>query len=166
MTQKIAAIDADDAIKIALQCAMDMNQFYTQASSLIDDDDAKAIFAGLAEKHMKTKARLIKAYSLVSGKKILYLHLGKKHRLNTLVACPDETFDLLEAAKKNENEVSTYFLMISRRLFSVQVRTLFRELALECEQHIAILESTFAKPDGEEDEESDKSTALQAVAGT
>ncbi|HNR69146.1 MAG TPA: hypothetical protein PKN04_16440 [bacterium] len=165
MTQKITAIDADDALKIALQCAMDMNAFYCKASSLIDDGDAKAIFSGLAEKHLKTKARLIRAYSQVSGKKILYLQLGKKHRLNTLLPCPDSVEELFPVVEKNETEVSNFFMMISRRLFSAEVRNLFRELALECEQHIAILEASFA-PQPDEDEGVEKRNSFSVIADT
>jgi len=140
------SLDVVDTLKMAIQCQMDMESYYNKLVSLIDNDDAIAILRGLAEKEEKQRLRLIKYYSRLSGKKILYLNLGKKHKLNTLVKCSDDPVEAIRMAKKNETEVKNYFQMVSRRLIENDLRRLFQELALETEHHLAILESSFVEP--------------------
>ena len=153
MTNKLTSIDTEDAIKMAIQCTIDMQDYYEASCSLIQNDDAIAILKGLAEKHEQTKSKLIKAYSKVSGKKILYLRLHKKHRLMSLLPCPDEINDAVDIAKKNENEIKSFYVTVSRRVYQNDIRTLFRQLALDCEQRIALLESSFIETLNLEDEE-------------
>lgn len=166
MTNKLTSIDTEDAIKMAIQCTIDMNDYYESACSLIQNDDAITILKGLAEKHEKTKSSLIKAYSKVSGKKILYLRLHKKHRLMSLMPCPDEINDAVDIAKKNENEIKSFYLTVSRRIYQNDVRGLFRQLALECEQHMALLESSFVESLDLEDEsvEADQNEIRQVAS--
>jgi hypothetical protein len=71
-------------------------------------------------------------------------------------ADPNEAIDI---AKKNENELKSFYLLISRRLLNPQLRLFFRELVLEEEQYIALLESSFMEPLALEE----KTTAAQAV---
>jgi len=139
-------LDVVDTLKMAIQCEMDMQNYYTQLASLITNDDAIAILHGLAEKEEKHRQRLIKFYSRLSGKKILYLNLGKKHKLNTLVKCGEDPIEAVRSAKKNETEVKNYYLTVSKRFFENDLRQLFRELAQEEEQHLAVLESSFIEP--------------------
>ena len=53
---------------------------------------------------------------------------------------------LFRSAKKNENELKNFYLSVSKRFIDTETRQLFRELALEEEQHIALLESSFVEP--------------------
>lgn len=143
----IRSIDSVEAIKMSLQCEIDMQEYYQKASSLVqNNDDAVAILNGLAEKENRHKQRLIKAYSKVSGKKLLYLNLGKQHRVGILQKCGDDPVEAIKTAKKNEQEMKSFYLTISRRLLEPEMRQLFRELALEQEQHYALLESSFEEP--------------------
>ena len=52
----------------------------------------------------------------------------------------------MRQAKKNANELKNFYLTISRRMFESELRQFFREMALEEEQHIAVLESSFIEP--------------------
>ncbi|MBD3375523.1 hypothetical protein GF406_10845 [candidate division KSB1 bacterium] len=146
MTHKLTAIDTDDGLKIAIQISKDMGRYYEKASTLVIDDDAKTILTRMAEKHQTHQAELIKAYARVSGKKILYLNLGRKHKLNTLVKCPDEPNDSVRMAKKNESEARTFYLTLSRRIYESEIRSIFRDLAQRAEQNLALLESSFVEP--------------------
>lgn len=143
---KFLSIDSSDALKMAIQCKRDMKDYYEKASSLVKNDDAEAILKGLAEKEEKHRIKLIKTYSKLSHKKILYLNLGKKHKLNTLLRCGDDPNQAIRDAKQNETEIKKFFLAVSRRLYESEIRQIFRELVLEEEQHIALLESSFVEP--------------------
>jgi rubrerythrin len=146
MTHKLTAIDTDDGLKISIQISKDMGRYYEKASTLVSDDDAKAILTRLGEKHQIHQSELIKAYANVSGKKILYLNLGRKHKLNTLVKCPDDPNDSVRMAKKNESEARAFYLTLSRRIYESDIRSFFRDLAQRAEQNLALLESSFVEP--------------------
>ena len=142
----IRSINSVDAIKMSLQCEIDMHEYYEKAASLVKNDDAEAILKGLAEKESKQKQRLIRVYSEASGKKLLYLKLSKKHKLEALVKCGDDPNEAVKNAKKNEEELKSFYITISRRLYESDLRQLFRDLASEREQHLALLESSFVEP--------------------
>ncbi len=143
---KLQSIDSVDALKISIQCEKDMKTYYEKISSLIKDEDALTIFKGLAEKEEKHRKKLIKTYSQVSGKKILYLNLGKKHKLNSLEKCGSDPNHSVRIAKKNEEELKSFYITISRRLIEPELRQLFREMAYERGQHYALLEASFVEP--------------------
>ncbi len=143
---KIGILSNVDALKMAIQCEMDMKLYYDQAAALIRNDDATAILKGLAEKEETHRLQLIRKYSSISGKKILYLNLGKKHKLGTLIPCGVDPNEAIRNAKKNETEIRNFFITVSRRMYQSDMRLLFRELALEEEQHIVLLESSFGEP--------------------
>ena len=77
----LTSLDTMDALKMAIQCEMDMKAYYEQVAKLVKNDDAVTILEGLAEKEEKHRLKLIRMYSRTSGKKILYLKLGKRHKL-------------------------------------------------------------------------------------
>jgi len=142
----LSSIDSLDALKMSIQCEMDMKIFYTKVASLVKNDDAEAILEGLSDKEEKNRLKLIKTYSKTSGKKILYLNLGKKHKLSSLMKCSDDPNDAVRIVKKNEKELKNFYSTISKRLIEAELRALFRDLALEREQHLALLESSFVEP--------------------
>lgn len=142
----ITSIDSLEAIKMSLQCESDMQEYYQKASSLMQNENAIAILSGLAEKENSHEKRLVRAYSQTSGKKLLYLNLGKKHKVGILLKCVDDPNDAIRTAKKNEQELKSFYLTVSRRLLEPGLRQLFRELAMEQEQHFALLESSFQEP--------------------
>ncbi len=143
---KLNSIDALDALKMSIQCETDMKLFYTKVATLVKNDDAEAILKGLSEKEEKNRLKLIKTYSKTSGKKILYLNLGKKHKLTSLMKCSDDPNDAVRIVKKNEKELKSFYFTISKRLIESELRALFRDLAIEHEQHLALLEASFVEP--------------------
>src|SRR4030067_547686 len=143
---KQRTIDSLDALKIAIQTKIDMKAYYDEAANLISNEDATTILRGLAEKEDQHRQKLIRKYRDISGKKILYLNLGKKHKLNTLKKCEDDPNDAIRAAKTNEAEIRKFYLAFSRSLFDKNLREIFRQLAMEEEQHLALLESSFEEP--------------------
>ena len=143
---KLNSIDSLEALKISIQCETEMKIFYNKVASLVKNDDAEAILRGLSEKEEKNRIKLIKTYSKTSGKKILYLNLGKKHKLTSLMKCSEDPNDAVRIVKKNEKELKNFYLTVSRRLIESELRALFRDLAMEREQHLALLESSFVEP--------------------
>ncbi len=146
MTHHLTSIDSDEAIKIAMQSAIDMATYYDKTISLIQNPEANAILAGLAEKHQNHRQTLLKAYSKLSGKKILYLRLNKRHKLSNLIPCGDEPNDAVRNAKKNEDIVKVFYATVSRRVYEPEIRLIFRRLADDEEQNLALLESSFEEP--------------------
>ncbi len=143
---KVQSINSIDALKMSIQCEMDMAEYYQKAATIVKNDDAEAILKGLTEKANKHRQSLIRAYSKLSGKKILYLKLGRKHKLSSLIKFTDDANEAVRNAKKNEQELKSFYLTVSRRLIESDLRQLFRELAMEQEQHFALLESSFEEP--------------------
>jgi rubrerythrin len=163
---KIGTLSAVDALKMAIQCEMDMKCYYDKAAVLVKNDDAVAILRGLAEKEEKHRLQLIRKYSQISGKKILYLNLGKKHKLGTLIPCGDDPNEAIRNAKKNKTEIRGFFITVSRRMYESEMRQLFRDLALEEEQHIVLLESSFGEPlDLEQNMAPDQEEIYREMAG-
>ena len=140
------SVDSVEVVKMALQSKIDMVHYYEKAADLVRNDDAIAIFRGLAEKEYQQRNKLVKIYSELSGKKILYLNLGRKHKLNTLERCSDDPNEAVRKAKKNETELRNFDLMVSKRVYDPELREFFRSLAMEEEQHLALLESSFEEP--------------------
>ncbi|HPG40972.1 MAG TPA: ferritin family protein [bacterium] len=143
---KLNAIDSLEALKMSIQCENDMKEFYSKASTLVKNDDAETILRGLADKEEKNRLKLIKTYGKTSGKKILYLNLGTKHKLSSLIRCCEDPNDAVRIVKKNEKELKNFYMTVSRRLVESELRALFRDLAMEREQHLVLLESSFVEP--------------------
>ena len=144
--QKIYSIDPIDALKISIQSEKEMHSFYTKAASLVQDEDALTILQGFAEHAAQHKQQSIDMYSVVSGKKILFLNLDKRHKLTTLQRCSDDPYDAIRLAKKNEKELSEFYNTVSRRFIELDLRRFFRDLAADNQQHHVLLEASFAEP--------------------
>lgn len=162
---KLGSIGALDALKIAIQSKTDMQQFYVEIGSTLDIDEIRAVFQGLAEKETQQRKRLIQAYSQISGRKILYLNLNKKHKLNVSFDYNSDPHEIFEIAKKNERESRDFYLGVSRRLYEPELRKFFRDFAMEEEQHLALLESTINEVFAMADKENqDNTSQVDAVA--
>ena len=165
--RKIQSIDSIEAIKMSIQCEVDMVKYYMDASGLIQNDDALAILHGLAQKKERRRLELVRLYSKLCGKKILYLNLGRKHKLNTLLTCPDNADEAVHCAKLNEKELRSFYTTISRRLLEPQLRQFFRHMVTEEDQYLALLESSFEESLTLTEEPADKKVQiLNAVAST
>lgn len=150
--QKILTVDPIDALKMSIQSEKEMQAYYRKAASLVSDDDAKAILMGFANHADKHRQNSIDMYSKVSGKKILFLNLDKRHKLNTLQRCSDDAIDAIRVAKRNEKELSDFYATISRRFMQQNLRSFFRQMAVDNSQHLALLEASFEDWFNEDDE--------------
>ncbi|MBN1481675.1 hypothetical protein JXA70_15490 [candidate division KSB1 bacterium] len=150
--QKIFTIDPIDALKMSIQSEKEMREYHKKAASLVEDDDVKTIFLSLADHAEEHRHSSVDMYSKISGKKILFLNLDKRHKLTTLRRCSDELKDAIQVAKRNEKELSTFYATISRRFMQQDLRAYFRKLAADNLQHLTLLQASFEEPFNEEDE--------------
>lgn len=141
----IGVIDVLDALKIAIQASKDLQLFYREAAAYLDSDEGKLVFKRLAQREAEHRNQMIKIYSELSGKKILYLNLNKKRKLNMIAANRSNPTELLNIAKQNEKESREFYLNMARSVIDDKIRRMFQEMALEEEQHMAILETSFEK---------------------
>lgn len=144
--QKIYTIEPIDALKIAIQSERELSIYYQKALQLPYEDDVRSILAGLGQHADEHHQRAIEMYSKFTGKKILFLNLDKRHKLNTLQRCSDEPNDAVRIAKKNEKEMADFYGTVCRRFLDAELRSFFRQLAAENHQHLALLEATFVEP--------------------
>lgn len=154
--QKILTVDPIDALKMSIQSEKEMQAYYKKAASLVPDDDAKAILLGFAHHADEHRQDSIDMYSKISGKKILFLNLDKRHKLSTLLRCSDDAMDAIRVAKKNERELSEFYATISRRFMQQNVRSFFRKMAADNLQHLTLLEASFEDWFNEDDEETEE----------
>ncbi len=161
--QKIYTIDPIDALKISIQSEKEMHAFYKKAVALIKDEDSQSILLGLSKHAEEHREKSMDMYSKVSGKKILFLNLDKRHKLKTLQRCSSDPNDAIRIAKKNEKELSNYYITVSRRFLDPELRDYFRDLATQNQQHIALLEASFEEP-LTLDEESEDENVLNSVS--
>lgn len=141
--QKIFTADPVDVLKISMQSEKEMRDYYTKAASLTADDDARSILAGLANNAEKHRQSTIDMYTTFSGKKILFLNLDKRYRLMALQRCADDLLQALRVAKRNEKELSSFYSTVARRFMEPLLRTFFRKLATDHQQHLTLLEASF-----------------------
>ncbi len=159
--QKMYTIEPIDALKIAIQSEQEMQNYYNQACQKVKDGDAKSILQGLAVRAAEHRKNAIDEYSRFSGKKILFLNLDKRHKLNSLQRCPDSPNEAIRVAKRNEKEMYDFYVTVSRRFVDAGLRAFFRKLAGEHLQHHTLLEASFVEPlaldqDIESDERQDE----------
>ena len=150
--QKIFTIDPIDALKMSIQSEKEMQSYYRKAASLVQDDDAKAILLSFADHANEHRQNSIDMYSKVSGKKILFLNLDKRHKLTTLQRCSDDVYDAIRVAKRNEKEMSNFYATLARRFMESDLRSFFRTLATDNHQHLTLLQASFEEPVDVEDE--------------
>jgi len=149
--QKIYTIDPIDALKISIQSEKEMQEFYKKAATLVEDEDTVSILLGFAEHAALHRQKSIDMYSKVSGKKILFLNLDKRHKLTTLQRCSDDPGEAIRIAKKNEKELSSFYSTVARRFIEIDLRKFFRDLAADNQQHLVLLEASFAEQIGSEE---------------
>lgn len=164
--QKIFTIEPIDALKIAIQSEQEMQNYYNQAAELVKDGDAKSILQGLAARAAEHRKNSIEQYSRFSGKKILFLNLDKRHKLNSLQRCPDSPNEAVRVAKRNEKEMYEFYATVSRRFIDAELRAFFRKLAGEHLQHHTLLEASFVEPlalDQEIDQNQDQESGFSDI---
>ncbi len=163
--QKIYTIEPIEALKMSIQSEREMQRFYQKAAELVVDQNARSILEGLASHAEGHRNRAVSMYSTFTGKKVLFLNLDKRHKLNSLQRCGDDPNEAVRVAKRNEKEISDFYAMVSRRFLDAGLRAFFRKLAADHLQHLALLESSFLEPlalnQPEEKEEEDHQNVSQ-----
>lgn len=155
--QKILTVDPIDALKMSIQSEKEMQAFYKKAASLVKDDDARTILLSFADHADQHRQSSIKMYSKISGKKILFLNLDKRHKLTSLQRCSDDVVDAIRVAKRNEKDLSEFYATLSRRFMQQDLRAFFKKLASDNLQHLALLEASFEEFLKEEEEMTEES---------
>lgn len=144
--QKMYAIEPIDALKMSIQSEREMQAYYEKAAELLHEEDARSILNGLAAHAEEHRKRATEMYSKFTGKKILFLNLDKRHKLNTLQRCSTDPNDSIRIAKKNEKEMSLFYATVCRRFLDSELRSFFRQFAAEKQQHLTLLEASFVEP--------------------
>ncbi len=147
---KFGPIGVLEALKMAIQSEIDMHHFYVDASKNTNDEDLKTIFRKYSREEKKRRQKLQEEYRKISGKKLLYLNLSKKKKLEMILETHTERDELVVAAKENVQSCLNFYSDISNRILEPDKRNIFRNLAEEKKQQLAYLVSKFPAEDQEE----------------
>ncbi len=141
--QNVYMIDPIDALKMAIQSEREMNNYYNKAVNLFEDEESRNIINAFSRKASENRQKAINAYSSFSGKRILYLNLDRRHRLNTLIRCGNDPKESIIMAKRNEKELKEFYETVSHRFIQGDLRAFFRELADIHRAQLSFLETAF-----------------------
>lgn len=143
-------------IRQALQAEMNAYTFYSMAAEEATDPDVRALFASLSEmerEHLENLADKYHAHiemdaRLTPHPKIRQIILGKIGEAPSPEAgspAPDRLLALYERAIEMERRARAFFLQQVEGLEEGLEREIYRELAAEEDEHIALLEAGLAK---------------------
>lgn len=144
--QRIYAIEPLEALKMSIQSEKEIVEFYKKAKSLFLNEEAQSILKKMMDSSINNRQQSINQYSKVSGKRILYLNLDKKHRLNSLIHCGKNNRESIITAKRNEKELIDFYQTLSRRFLDADLRAFFRKLSDEHQENFEILDKKFNDP--------------------
>ncbi|MDZ7723344.1 MAG: hypothetical protein U5R06_11210 [candidate division KSB1 bacterium] len=144
---RIYAIEPLEALKMSIQSEKEMTEFYKKAQSLFYNDEAESTLKQMLNACLQNRQKSISQYSQVSGKRILYLNLDRKHRLNSLMHCGKDSRESINTAKRNEKELVDFYMTLSRRFLDADLRAFFRSLGDEHQDHLHKLEKRFENPE-------------------
>jgi len=159
---KLGPIGVLDALKMAIQSEIDMNHFYSEASKKTGDDEIRDIFRKYSREGRKQRNDLQEEYRRISGKRLLYLNLHKKRKLEMHLDLNSDRNGLVSTAKSNIKACLNFYTDISNRLLESDLRSIFRALAEDKEQQLTYLVSKF--PTGDEEKKFQGITAHSTVS--
>ncbi len=136
-------------IRQALQAEMNAHTFYAMAAEAATDPDVRALFASLSEMEREHLENLSDKYHahiemdvrLTPHPKIRQIILDKIEE----VPAPDRPLALYARAIEMERRARAFFLQQVEGLEEGLEREIYRELAAEEDEHIALLEAGLAK---------------------
>lgn len=136
-------------IRQALQAEMNAYTFYAMAAAEATDPDVRALFASLSEMEREHLENLSDKYHahiemdarLTPHPKIRQIILDKIEE----IPAPDRPLALYERAVEMERRARAFFLQQVEGLEEGLEREIYRELAAEEDEHIALLEAGLAK---------------------
>jgi len=140
-----------EAIKLAIQTEKDVMDFYLKAASLTENERGKKIFEQLAGEEKEHAEHFFKVYTgteLGSFDEFINQPPSSGHvMLKQLEKALDENVHerkALELAMKEEEDLVKSLRMAAERIVDPAVRAVFERMALETENHYAIIESEYA----------------------
>jgi len=128
------------------------------------DEAMRDLFRRFGTEARATARDLLEKYRRISGKRLLYLNLDKKRKLEVEVVCHHERQPALEAARRNLNLCVGFYNDVILRLLEPDYRGIFRSLAEAKERQLGLLNATFPVP--EESESPAKGVERQRSAVT
>jgi rubrerythrin len=147
---KFGPIGVLEALKMAIQTEIDMDHFFTEAYKSSSDDEVRTIFRKYSREGKKRRKGLQEEYRRISGKRLLYLNLNRKKKLDmSMVSHPDRN-GIVTTAQQNIKVCYDFYSDVSSRLLESDFRIIFRNLAEEKEQQLAYLVSKFPTEEQEE----------------
>ena len=140
---KFGPIGVLDALKMAIQSEIDLDHFFSETSKVATDDDVRLVFRKYSREAKKNRIDLQEKYRMISGKRLLYLNLNKKRKLEMSMEYGSSRQDLISAAKQNVKACYTFYSDFSHRLLELDFRAIFNTLAETKEKQLEHLEAKF-----------------------
>ena len=148
MTQEPTLIDA---IKQAIQTEKDVMDFYLKAASLTNNERGKKVFEQLAKEEREHASHFFDIYTgsdLGSFEDFISQPPSSGHvMLKQLEKALDENVHerkAMELALKEEEDLVKNLRMTASHIVDPTVRAVFERMAVETENHYAIIESEYA----------------------
>ena len=140
-----------EAIKLAIQTEKDVMDFYLKAASLTENERGKKVFEQLAKEEKEHAEHFFKIYTgsdLGSFNEFITQPPSSGHvMLKQLEKSLNENVHerkAMELAMKEEEDLAKSLRMAAERIVDPCVRAVFERMAVETENHYAIIESEYA----------------------
>lgn len=144
---KFGPIGVLDSLKLAVQAETDMAQFFAESAKVAPEDTMREVFRRFGAEARSRARDLREKYRRISGKRLLYLNLDKKRKLEVVVTAHRERQPALEEARRNLNICIGFYNDVILRLLEPDYKGIFRSLAEEKERQLALLNATFPAPE-------------------
>lgn len=140
-----------EAIKLAIQTEKDVMDFYLKAASLTENERGRKVFEQLAKEEREHAEHFFKVYTgtdLGSFEEFITQPPSANHAmLKQLEKALDEKIHerkAMELALREEEDLAKNLRMNASRIVDPSVRAVFERMAVETENHYAIIESEYA----------------------
>lgn len=140
---KLGPIGVLDSLKLAIQAETDMAQFFAESAKVAPDETMRDLFRRFGAEARATVRDLLEKYRRISGKKLLYLNLNKKRKLEVVVAAHRERQQALQSAANNLNLCIGFYQDVVLRLLEPDFKGIFRSLAEAKERQLGLLNAAF-----------------------
>ncbi|MDZ7339024.1 MAG: hypothetical protein ONB30_10830 [candidate division KSB1 bacterium] len=140
---KLGPIGVLDSLKLAIQAETDMAQFFSDSAKAATDETMRDVFRRFGAEARATVRDLLEKYRQISGKRLLYLNLNKKRKLEVVVTAPRERQQALQTALSNLNLCVDFYNDVILRLLEPDFKGIFRALAEAKERQLGLLNATF-----------------------
>ncbi len=143
---KLGPIGVLDSLKLAIQAETDMAQFFTESAKAATDETMREVFRRFGAEARATVRDLLDKYRQISGKRLLYLNLNKKRKLEVALDVHRERQQAFQAALDNVNLCLGFYNDVILHLLEPDFKGIFRTLAENKERQLGLLNATFPLP--------------------